>query len=393
MTYLEKLLDGAPVEWKPLGEVCLKTENVRWTALSPETEFQYIDLASVSVLHRQIEDTQVITSETAPSRAQQIVRTDDVLFGATRPTLNRLCVVPPQYDGQICSTGFCILRANRTVLLPRFLFHCLQEPLFQRHVVSNQQGTIYPMISNKRVREFLIPLPPLAVQEQIVEILDKFTALIEALETERTLRTRQYAYYRNKLLRFGKEVERKPLGDIGKVCMCRRIFREQTTPKGDIPFYKIGTFGREADAYISYELYEEYRRRYPFPKIGDVLISTSGTIGRLVIYDGAPAYFQDSNIVWINNDESLVLNRFLYYYYGIVSWKTDKGTIERLYNRNLEKIPIPIPPLAVQEQIVAVLDKFHTLVHSIREGLPAEIALRRRQYRYYRRLLLDFPRS
>ncbi len=396
MTYLEELLDGASVEWKPLGEVCLKTENVRWTALSPETEFQYIDLASVSVLHRQIEDTQVITSETAPSRAQQIVRTDDVLFGATRPTLNRLCVVPPQYDGQICSTGFCILRANRTVLLPRFLFHCLQEPLFQRHVVSNQQGTIYPMISNKRVREFLIPLPPLAVQQQIVEILDKFTALIEALETERTLRTRQYAYYRNKLLRFGTtdpNVQWCRLGDIGKVCMCRRIFREQTTPKGDIPFYKIGTFGREADAYISYELYEEYRRRYPFPKIGDVLISVSGTIGRLVIYDGAPAYFQDSNIVWINNDESLVLNRFLYYYYGIVSWKTDKGTIERLYNRNLEKIPIPIPPLAVQEQIVAVLDKFHTLVHSIREGLPAEIALRRRQYRYYRRLLLDFPRS
>ena len=396
MTYLEKLLDGASVEWKPLGEVCLKTENVRWTALSPETEFQYIDLASVSVLHRQIEDTQVITSETAPSRAQQIVRTDDVLFGATRPTLNRLCVVPPQYDGQICSTGFCILRANRTVLLPRFLFHCLQEPLFQRHVVSNQQGTIYPMISNKRVREFLIPLPPLTVQEQIVEILDKFTALIEALETERTLRTRQYAYYRNKLLRFGTTAPNVPwcrLGDIGKVCMCRRIFREQTTPKGDIPFYKIGTFGREADAYISYELYEEYRRRYPFPKIGDVLISTSGTIGRLVIYDGAPAYFQDSNIVWINNDESLVLNRFLYYYYGIVSWKTDKGTIERLYNRNLEKIPIPLPPLAVQEQIVAILDKFHTLVHSIREGLPAEIALRQQQYRYYRRLLLDFPRS
>ena len=396
MTYLEKLLDGASVEWKPLGEVCLKTENVRWTALSPETEFQYIDLASVSVLHRQIEDTQVITSETAPSRAQQIVRTGDVLFGATRPTLNRLCVVPPQYDGQICSTGFCILRANRTVLLPRFLFHCLQEPLFQRHVVSNQQGTIYPMISNKRVREFLIPLPPLAVQEQIVEILDKFTALIEALETECTLRTRQYAYYRNKLLRFGTtdpNVQWCRLGDIGKVCMCRRIFREQTTPKGDIPFYKIGTFGREADAYISYELYEEYRRRYPFPKIGDVLISTSGTIGRLVIYDGAPAYFQDSNIVWINNDESLVLNRFLYYYYGIVSWKTDKGTIERLYNRNLEKIPIPLPPLTVQEQIVAVLDKFHTLVHSLSEGLPAEIALRQQQYRYYRRLLLDFPRS
>ncbi len=249
-----------------------------------------------------------------------------------------------------------------------------------------------PSLDRKKLLAIDFPLPPLAVQERIVEILDKFTALIEALETELALRTQQYEYYRNKLLRFDKEVAWKPLGEIGKVCMCRRIFREQTTPKGDIPFYKIGTFGREADAYISYELYEEYRRRYPFPKMGDVLISASGTIGRLVIYDGAPAYFQDSNIVWIDNDESLVLNRFLYYYYGIVTWKTNKGIIERLYNRNLEKVPIPLPPLAVQEQIVAILDKFHTLVHSISEGLPAEIALRRRQYEYYRNLLLRFPK-
>ena len=184
----------------------------------------------------------------------------------------------------------------------------------------------------------------------------------------------------------GKEVAWKPLGEIGKVCMCRRIFREQTSPRGDIPFYKIGTFGKEADAYISYELYEEYRRRYPFPKKGDVLISASGTIGRLVVYDGAPAYFQDSNIVWIDNDESLVLNRFLYHYYGIVRWKTDKGTIERLYNRNLEKVLIPLPPLAVQEQIVAILDKFTALI----EALETELALRTRQYAYYRNKLLRF---
>ena len=187
----------------------------------------------------------------------------------------------------------------------------------------------------------------------------------------------------------GAAVEWKPLGEIGKVCMCRRIFREQTSPRGDIPFYKIGTFGKEADAYISYELYEEYRLRYPFPKKGDVLISASGTIGRLVVYDGAPAYFQDSNIVWIDNDESLVLNRFLYYYYGIVHWKTDKGTIERLYNRNLEKVLIPLPPLAVQERIVEILDKFTALI----EALETELTLRNRQYAYYRNRLLRFGKE
>ena len=101
------------------------------------------------------------------------------------------------------------------------------------------------------------------------------------------------------------------LGAIGNVAMCKRIFKEETTATGDIPFYKIGTFGRKPDAYISSHTYSEYRAKYPFPKRGDVLISASGTIGRRVRYDGEPAYFQDSNIVWIDNDEKKVLNDYL----------------------------------------------------------------------------------
>ena len=375
MTYLEKLLDGASVEWRPLGEVA---ELKRGTSITQKTSTEGI--------------YPVISGGQQPAYyVDQFNRTGETITVAGSGAYAGFL----QYWNEpifVCD-AFSI-KPDPSRLLTRFVYFFLLNQ--QKKLHAMKQGGAVPHVYVKFVAPLLIPLPPLAVQQQIVEILDKFTALIEALETELALRARQYAYYRNKLLRFGAtdpNVQWCRLGDIGKVCMCRRIFREQTTPKGDIPFYKIGTFGREADAYISYELYEEYRRRYPFPKIGDVLISASGTIGRLVVYDGAPAYFQDSNIVWINNDESLVLNRFLYYYYGIVSWKTDKGTIERLYNRNLEKILIPIPPLAVQEQIVAILDKFHTLVHSIREGLPAEIALRQQQYKYYRRLLLDFPRS
>ena len=375
MTYLEKLLDGAPVEWKPLGEVCkvIRGERVTKKDLVKDGAYPVVSGGAgyMGFLDRYNREACTIT-------VAQYGTAGILAWQSQRFWANDVC--------------YSILPDN-SQLNNKFLYYFLATK--QAYIYSRVNREAYPpSLARKVLLEIEIPLPPLAVQQQIVEIFDKFTALIEALETERTLRTRQYAYYRNKLLRFGTtdpNVQWCRLGDIGKVCMCRRIFREQTTPKGDIPFYKIGTFGREADAYISYELYEEYRRRYPFPKIGDVLISASGTIGRLVIYDGAPAYFQDSNIVWINNDESLVLNRFLYYYYGIVSWKTDKGTIERLYNRNLEKIPIPLPPLAVQEQIVAILDKFDTLVHSMSEGLPAEIALRRRQYEYYRNLLLRFP--
>ena len=88
--------------------------------------------------------------------------------------------------------------------------------------------------------------------------------------------------------------------------------KDQTSAVGDVPFFKIGTFGKEPDAYISRELFEEYRKKYSYPKKGEILISCSGTIGRTVVFDGNDAYFQDSNIVWIKNDESIVLNRYLY---------------------------------------------------------------------------------
>lgn len=89
------------------------------------------------------------------------------------------------------------------------------------------------------------------------------------------------------------------LSDLGPVKMCKRIMKHQTAEKGDVPFFKIGTFGRCPDAYISKELFDEFQKLYPFPKKGDVLISAAGTIGRSVVYDGSPAYYQDSNIIWI----------------------------------------------------------------------------------------------
>ena len=105
------------------------------------------------------------------------------------------------------------------------------------------------------------------------------------------------------------------LKDIGPVKMCKRVLKSQTHSEGDVPFYKIKTFGGKADAYISNELFEKYSSTYTFPKNGSILISAAGTLGRVVKYKGERAYFQDSNIVWIDNDESILLNDYLYYFY------------------------------------------------------------------------------
>ncbi|PDW69782.1 type I restriction endonuclease subunit S [Helicobacter pylori] len=149
--------------------------------------------------------------------------------------------------------------------------------------------------------------------------------------------------------------QRVRLGDVGKPCMCKRVMKHQTTRYGEIPFYKIGTFGNIADAFISKKLFLEYKTKYSFPKKGDILISASGTIGRAVIYDGKPAYFQDSNIVWIDNDETLVKNDFLFYAYSNIKWNTEHTTILRLYNDNFRNTLIPLPPLNEQIAIANIL--------------------------------------
>lgn len=260
---------------------------------------------------------------------------------------------------------------------------------------------------------FPIPVPPLEVQEEIVRILDRFAVYAAELQAELQARKEQYEYYRNLLLTFNPAgcageaddeqegcvttwgghsypIQWKTMGEIGKIKMCKRIMKNQTTDRGDIPFYKIGTFGKKADAFISRKIFDEYKRLYSYPRKGTILVSASGTIGRCVVYEGEEAYYQDSNIVWLDNDESIVLNTYLYHYYQIVNWNTEGGTIKRLYNDRFASTPIPVPPLELQEKIVAVLDRFETLVNDLSEGLPAEIAAVKEQYEYYRNRLLTF---
>ena len=144
--------------------------------------------------------------------------------------------------------------------------------------------------------------------------------------------------------------------------MCRRIFKEQTSESGDIPFYKIGTFGGQADAYISSELFAEYRSKYPYPKEGDILISASGSIGRTVEFTGKNEYYQDSNIVWLSHDDRLD-NAFLKCFYSVVKWAGIEGsTIKRLYNDNILNTVICMPSVDEQRKIGTFLKELDHLI-------------------------------
>ncbi|WP_028987420.1 restriction endonuclease subunit S [Thermicanus aegyptius] len=153
---------------------------------------------------------------------------------------------------------------------------------------------------------------------------------------------------------FEDEWDNATLGDLGTVLMCRRIFEHQTSSTGEVPFYKIGTFGRTPDAFISRKLFSEYKEKYPYPKKGDILISAAGTIGRIVEYKGEDAYYQDSNIVWLNVTSDRLLNKYLYYYYQTIVWsKLEGGTVKRLYNKDLLDTKIHLPSIEEQQKIAS----------------------------------------
>ena len=169
----------------------------------------------------------------------------------------------------------------------------------------------------------------------------------------------------------------KRLGDIAEICMCKRIFAEQTTVSGDIPFFKIGTFGKTPNAYISRSLFEKYKKEYSFPDKGDILLSAAGTLGKTVIYDGSPAYFQDSNIVWLKIDRKQITNEYLKQYYNVINWASPEGsTISRLYNGIIQATTVNLPPLSEQSAIATSLSDADSLIASLQKLIAKKKAIK-----------------
>lgn len=405
-TLLNNLLKDIEVDWKPLGEV---GEFIRGNGMQKkdltEEGFPAIHYGQLHTKFGLVADkTFSFVSEELGERLRKAEKNDLLL--ATTSESDEDVVKPVAWLGaQAAISGDMMLfRHDQNV---KYLAYFFQSEGFQSQKKRYIRGAKVRRVSKDDLAKICAPIPRSKdVQAKIADVLDRFSSLssevMNNLNIECESRKKQYSFYRNRFFEF-KDVEHEwmKLGDVGEVRMCKRILKKQTLEEGEVPFYKIGTFGKKPNAYITRELFDEYRAKYNYPRIGEVLISASGTIGRAVIFDGIDAYFQDSNIVWLENDESLVLNKYLYYFYQIANWNiSDGGVIKRLYNDNIKKTLIPVPypnnpkrSLEEQARIVSFLDQLDSSIGSIVEMLNYEIKLRNMQYTYYRDLLLDFPQE
>lgn len=413
-------IDCTNIKYLPLEEVIISLN----TGLNPRKFFRLNtdDAKNYYVTIREMKNNKIVFNDKTDRINDEALRlcnnrsnldVNDILFSGTG-TIGETALIESKPNNWNIKEGVYSIKPNSQFIISKYLMYLLQSSKVRSEYLRKAEGGTVKSIQMKKLKEIIIPVPPLSVQENIVIILDRFDKLnndmSEGLPAEIEARKKQYEYYRDTLLSFDDKacsqivkVERErelirikaikwlKLGEIGKVRMCKRILKSQTNAQFGVPFYKIGTFGKKADACVSNELFNEYKSKYSYPKKGDILISCSGTIGRTVVFNGEPAYFQDSNIVWLENDESVVLNTYLKYCYDRQPWRAESGgTIARLYNANIENAVIPVPPLEEQERIVSILDRFDKLCNDISEGLPAEIEARQKQYEYYRDKLLTF---
>lgn len=412
--FLDMHLDRADVAWMPLGDITKPTKNIRWQ--DTDESYQYIDLASVDIETKTISETIQIDAESAPSRAQKIVASDDVIFATTRPTQLRYCLIDDEYDGEIASTGYCILRANRALVIPKWILHWLSTSEFKRYLEDHQNGAAYPAISDSKVKAFQLPIPcpndpekSLEIQAEIVRILDKFVELKSELTIELKLRTKQYNYCREQLLTFNDgDVDWKTLGEIAKVqrgASPRPISKFLTDAENGVPWIKIGDTrpGSKFVTHTAQKITQEGALKSRILSEGSLIISNSMSFGRPYIL-GIDGAIHDG---WaaVSEFESTLHPGFLYHYLSSHSvqkyWltKINSGAVSNLNSSLIQSLPVPIPcagdsdrSLERQLEIADTLDVFDTLTTSVTEGLPREIVLREKQYAYYRDELLSFPR-
>ena len=363
--FIEHLLDGAKVEWKKLGDVCeIKTGQTVSKNIIAENEGEF----------------PVINSGREPLGFINTWNTDNDPIGVTSRGAGVGSITWQEGKYFRGNLNYSVSINNFSILNTKFLYYLLLQMQVDIQALCTYQGI--PALNAVNFKKLLIPIPPLSVQERIVEILDKFTTLEAELEAELDCRKRQYEFYRNQLLTFEYEVEWKTLGEIAvNFDTMRKPITSGKREEGTIPYY--GASG-----------VVDYVKGFIFD--GDYLLVSVD--GANLIARTTPIAFSISGKSWVNNHAHVLKfntyeeRRFVEYYLNSIDLTPyiSGASQPKLNQKNLNKIKIPIPPLAEQERIVSILDKFDTLTTSISEGLPKEIELRRKQYEYYRERLLSF---
>lgn len=401
MSHLDELImkycsDG--VEFRALGSVANKSSSIKWSATGAET-YKYIDLTSVDRVSRQIGDTAVVSAANAPSRARQIVREGDVIFAMTRPTQMRWAVISEDYDNQIASTGYCVLRPNVDVIMTKFLAHILGTNNFRHYVEANQVEGNYPSIPDYRIRDYRIPVPPMEVQREIVRILDTFSKMEEELEAELEARKQQYGYYRDAAIQHSEsQADWLTLYEVaeyfGRGKSKHRPRNDPSLYGGPYPFIQTGDIRNSSHRVISHsQTYSEkgLKQSQLWPA-GTICITIAANIAETGILQ-FEACFPDSIIGMIVDSKVAVPGYVEYLLRSRKDSLVSKGQGSAQANINLATfrgVRFPFPSLEEQNHIVDLLDNFDVLVNDLSVGLPAELSARRQQYEYYRDKLLTF---
>ena len=306
---------------------------------------------------------------------------DFIMSGAG--TIGKISLVPEGIEKGVFNQALIRLRVNKNTD-KEFFLQWMRSPEMQNKITkANPASSMVNLVPMSEVKEWDVIIPSLDEQSAIGSLFrtldDLLASYKDNLANYQSLKVTMLSKMFPKagqtvpeirLDGFEGEWEEKKLGSLGSVAMNKRIFKDETSDYGDIPFYKIGTFGGTADSFITKEKFKEYKEKYPYPEIGDILISASGSIGRTVVYNGEDAYYQDSNIVWLKHDQQLD-NSYLKQYYGIIKWSGIEGTtIKRLYNKNILETNIFLPPSVVEQQAIgAYFSNLDNLITSYQEKI------------------------
>jgi len=416
MNFLEKLLDGVAVEWKAISEIFnLKNGYTPSTSKKEFWEggsFPWFRMDDIRENGQILDDSLQKISESAV-KGGKLFPANSIII-ATSATIGEHALITVPYLANQRFTNLSLKDNYVETFDIKFIFYyCF---LLADWCRKNTTMSSFASVDMNGFKKFQIPIlcpdnpeKSLAIQAEIVRILDTFTALTAELTAELTDRKKQYNYYRDRLLSFEKgEVEWKTLGEIGEFIRGKRFTKADYVDEGiqAIHYGEIYThYGVSASHTLSQVRAEMAASlRYAIP--GDVVMAGVGEtvedVGKAVAWIG-------SEKVAIHDDSYAFRHsinpKFVSYMMQTTTFINEKakyvssGKVKRLLINGIEKVRIPIPypndpkkSVAEQARIVAILDKFDAITTSIREGLPREIALRQKQYEYYRDLLLTFPK-
>ena len=415
MKFIDRLLQGAPVEWRPLGEVFEMRNGYTPSKSNPAYweggTIPWFRMEDLRTSGRILEDSiQHVTPKAVKGKG--LFKAGSILMATTATIGEHALLIADSLANQRFTT-FAIRESLMGVVTPMFAYYYFF--LICEWCKRNVYESSFPSVDMKKLRKVRFPIPPVAVQEEVVRVLDKFTALEAELEAELDCRKRQYEYYRDALLTFDLSpsdglcysplfsapfaVEWLPLGEVGEFTRGSGLQKKDFTTEGVgcIHYGQIythyGTFAFETKTFVS----EEFAQKARKAQCGDLVIATTSENDEDLCK--AVAWLGKEDVV-VSSDACFYTHKmapkYVSYFFQSTHFQKQKrafitGTkVRRVNAKDLAKIEIPIPPLAVQERIVEILDKFDTLVNSISEGLPREIELRRKQYEYYRDALLSF---